>query len=119
MLELAHPLDAIPEHSPLAEARERRDLTIKQVAYRSGLDRRRDRMARGGTPLPVPLAERRGARRRRLRDRRSGSTVSRPAASPGYRLTGAFRVNARARLIVVGALAALLSALAVMVLTPS
>ena len=37
MLELAHPLDAIPEHSPLAEARERRDLTVKQVAYRSGL----------------------------------------------------------------------------------
>ena len=37
MLELAHPLDAIPLHSPLAEARERRDLTVKQVAYRSGL----------------------------------------------------------------------------------
>src|SRR5258705_2112137 len=37
MLELAHPLDAIPVHSPLAEARERRDLTVKQVAYRSGL----------------------------------------------------------------------------------
>ena len=37
MLELAHTLDAVPQTSPLAEARERRDLSIKQVAYRSGL----------------------------------------------------------------------------------
>ena len=37
MLELAHPLDAVPQPSPLAAARERRDLTVKQVAYRSGL----------------------------------------------------------------------------------
>ena len=32
MLELAHTLDAVPQTSPLAEARERRDLSIKQVA---------------------------------------------------------------------------------------
>ena len=36
----------------------------------------------------------------------------------GLPVTGAIRVNARARLIVVGALAALLSALAVMVVAP-
>jgi hypothetical protein len=37
VLELAHPLDAIPQPSPLADARSHRDLSIKQVAYRSGL----------------------------------------------------------------------------------
>ena len=37
MLELAHPLDAIPQPSPLRDARERRDLTLRAVALRSGL----------------------------------------------------------------------------------
>ena len=37
----------------------------------------------------------------------------------GLPVTGSIRVNARARLIVVGALAALLSALAVMIVAPS
>src|SRR5437763_1250360 len=37
MLELAHPLDAVPQPSPLRQARERRDLTVRAVALRSGL----------------------------------------------------------------------------------
>src|SRR5438876_6400876 len=36
-MERAHPLDTVAHPSPLAEARERRDLSIKQVAYRTGL----------------------------------------------------------------------------------
>ena len=69
MLELAHTLDAVPQTSPLAEARERRDLSIKQVAYRSGLTEAEIEWLEEGRHLPLPLAERRDARRRRLRDR--------------------------------------------------
>ena len=105
MLELAHNARCgTPESSPLAEARERRDLSIKQVALQERSQRGRDRVAGGGSHLPLPIAERRDARGRRLRDCARGSTASRPAASPGYRgATESFRVNARARLIVVGA----------------
>ncbi len=35
MLELAHTLDAIPQRSPLGDVQEKRDLSIKQVAYRT------------------------------------------------------------------------------------
>jgi hypothetical protein len=117
MLELAHTLDAIPQHSPLAQARERRDLSIKQLAYRTGLSEeeiewleegRLYRFASQNAAIlsAVVYATALGVDRHEAR-RLAGLPIS-----------GALRVNAKARLIVVGAVAALLSALAVMVLTP-
>jgi transcriptional regulator with XRE-family HTH domain len=118
MLELAHPLDTVPQPTPLREARERRDLTVRAVALRSGLtedevewleDGRIYRFPSQsaailaavvyGTALGIDKHE-----ARRLAGLPVGRTIG---------------VNAKARLIAVGAVAALLSALAVMVLTPN
>lgn len=117
MLELAHTLDAVPQTSPLAEARERRDLSIKQVAYRSGLTEdeiewlEEGRMYRFPSQNAAMLAAVVYATALGI-DRFEARRLA------GLPVTGAIRVNARARLIVVGALAALLSALAVMIVAP-
>ena len=118
MLELAHPLDAIPERSPLAEAREHHDLSIKQVAYRSGLseeeiewleDGRIYRFASQNQAILAAILYANAVGIDRYEARRLA----------GLPLMGISRVNARARLIVVGAVAALLSALTVMMLVPN
>jgi hypothetical protein len=118
-MELAHPLDAVPQPSPLAEARERRDLSIKQVAYRTGLGEQEIQWLEDGRLYRFPsqnaavlaavvYATALGIDRWEAR-RLAGLPVA----------PGGFRVNARVRLIVVGALAALFSALAVMVFVPN
>jgi len=119
VLELAHPLDAIPQPSPLADARSHRDLSIKQVAYRSGLsveeiewleEGRLYRFASQNAAIlaAVVYATALGVDRFEAR-RLAGLPIN----------GGGFRVNARARLIVVGALGALLSALVLMVMSPN
>jgi transcriptional regulator with XRE-family HTH domain len=116
---LAHPLDATPQPSPLAEARERRDLSVKQVAYRTGLSEEEIAWVEEGRLYRFPsqnaaicaavvYATALGIDRWEAR-RLAGMPVA----------PGGFRVNAKTRLIVVGALAALLSALVVMVLVPN
>jgi hypothetical protein len=119
MLELAHTLDAVPQPSPLADARSRRDLSIKQVAYRTGLSEeeiewleegRLYRFSSQNTAIMAAVVYATALGVDRFEARRLA----------GLPITGGgFRVNARARLIVVGALAALLSALGVMALTPN
>ena len=118
MLELAHPLDAVPQHSPLADARERRGLSVTQVAYRTGLtedeiewleEGRLYRFASQNQALLAGIVYATAV----------GIDRSEARQLAGLPVTGFVRVNAKARLVVVGALAALLSALAVMVLTPN
>jgi transcriptional regulator with XRE-family HTH domain len=117
MLELAHPLDAVPQASPLREARERRELTPRAVALRSGLTEEEIEWLEEGRIYRFPsqssailaavvYATALGVDRAEAR-RLAGLPV-------GRRLN----VNARARLVVVGLAAALLSALTVMVLVP-
>ncbi len=118
MLELAHPLDAIPQRSPLLEARERHGLSITQVAYRTGLteseiewleDGRLYRFSSQNQAIlsGIVYATTIGVDRYEAR-RLAGLPVA-----------GRMRVNAKARLAVVGALAALLSALAVLLVAPN
>jgi hypothetical protein len=118
MLELAHTLDTIPQPSPLREARERRELTPRAVALRSGLTEEEIEWLEEGRMYRFPsqsaaimaavvYATAIGIDRAEAR-RLAGLPV-------GRRLN----VNARARLVVVGLTAALLSALAVMVFVPN
>jgi hypothetical protein len=118
MLELAHPLDAIPERSPLAHARERHGLSITQVAYRTGLPEEQIEWLEEGRLYRFPSQN----------DSILAAIVYATAVGidrfEARRLawlpvTGTVRVNAKARLIVVGAVAALLSAFAVMVVVPN
>jgi transcriptional regulator with XRE-family HTH domain len=117
MLELAHPLDAVPEPSPLAEARERHGLSVTQVAYRTGLSEeqiewleegRLYRFASQNQAILSGIVYATAVGIDRFEARRIA----------GLPLTGTVRVNAKARLIVVAALAALIAALAVMILAP-
>jgi len=118
MLELAHPLDAIPQPSPLADARGRHGLSVMQVAYRTGLteeeigwleEGRLYRFASQNHALLAGIVYATAVGIDRAEARRlAGLPVGRVV-----------RVNAKARLAVVGAIAALLSALAVMLLTPN
>lgn len=118
MLELAHPLDAVPQPSPLREARERRELTPRAVALRTGLSEDEIEWLEDGRIYRFPsqtaaimaavvYATAIGVDRAEAR-RLAGLPV-------GRRLN----VNARARLVAVGLVAALISALAVMVLVPN
>jgi transcriptional regulator with XRE-family HTH domain len=118
MLELAHTLDAIPQPSPLAAARARRDLTVKQVAYRSGLTEEEIEWLEDGRLYRFP-SQSAAALAAVLYATGLGIDRYEARRLAGLPVTGSVRVNARARLIVVGAVAALLSALAVMVLTPN
>jgi transcriptional regulator with XRE-family HTH domain len=117
MLDLAHPLDAVPQPSPLAEARLRHGLSVTQVAYRTGLSEaeiewleegRLYRFASQNQAILSGIVYATAVGIDRFEARRIA----------GLPLTGTVRVNAKARLIVVGALAALISALAVMVVAP-
>jgi transcriptional regulator with XRE-family HTH domain len=117
MLELAHPLDAVPQHSPLAAARERRDLTVKQVAFRSGLSEEEIEWLEDGRLYRFP-SQNAAMLAAVVYATALGIDRFEARRLAGLPLTGAIRVNARARLVVVGALAALLSAVAVMVMSP-
>jgi transcriptional regulator with XRE-family HTH domain len=118
MLELAHPLDTVPQPSPLHEARERRELTVRAVALRSGLTEEEIEWLEEGRIYRFPsqsaaimaavvYATAIGVDRAEAR---------RLAGLPVGRIAG---VNAKARLAAVGLVAALLSALAVMVFVPN
>ena len=118
MLELAHPLDAIPEPSPLAEAREHHDLSIKQVAYRSGLREEEIEWLEEGRIYRFP-SQNQAILAAILYASAVGIDRYEARRLAGLPVVGISRVNARARLIVVGAVAALLSALTVMMLVPN
>src|ERR687886_541972 len=104
-MELAHPLDAVPQHSPLAEAREKRDLSLKQVAYRTGLTEEEIEWIEHGRLYRFPsqnaavLAAVVYATALGI-DRWEARRLAGLPVAPGL------RVNARARLIVVAAVAA-------------
>jgi transcriptional regulator with XRE-family HTH domain len=118
MLELAHPLDAVPQPSPLAEARERHGLSITQVAYRTGLSEQEIEWLEEGR-LYRFVSQNQAILAAIVYATAVGIDRSEARRLAGLPMTGVVRVNAKARLVVVGALAALLSALAVMVLTPN
>lgn len=118
MLELAHPLDAMPQTSPLAAARERRGLTVNQVAYRSGLSEEEIEWLEEGRLYRFP-SQSAAALAAVLYSTGLGIDRYEARRLAGLPVSKSIRVNAKARLIVVGAVAALLSALAVMVLTPN
>lgn len=117
MLELAHPLDAVPEPSPLAEARERHGLSVTQVAYRTGLSEEEIEWLEEGRLYRFP-SQNQAILSGIVYATAVGIDRFEARRIAGLPLTGTMRVNAKARLIVVGALAALLSALAVMVIAP-
>jgi transcriptional regulator with XRE-family HTH domain len=117
-LELAHPLDAVPQPSPLAEAREHHDLSIKQVAYRSGLSEEEIQWLEDGRIYRFP-SQNQAILAAILYASAVGIDRYEARRLAGLPLVGISRVNAKARLIVVGAVAALLSALAVMMIAPN
>ncbi|HZT92152.1 MAG TPA: LytR C-terminal domain-containing protein [Gaiellaceae bacterium] len=117
MLDVAHPLDAVPQHSPLAAARERRDLTVKQVAFRSGLGEQEIEWLEDGRLYRFP-SQNAAILAAVVYATALGIDRFEARRLAGLPVTGAIRVNARARLVVVGALAALLSAVVVMVMSP-
>lgn len=118
MLELAHPLDAVPQPSPLREARERRDLTVRAVALRSGLTEEEidwleeSRIYRFPSQSAAILAA-------VLYGSALGIDKAEAKRLVGLPVGRRYGVNAKARLVAVGAVAALLSALGVMVVTPN
>jgi transcriptional regulator with XRE-family HTH domain len=118
MLELAHPLDAVPQPSPLAEARERHGLSVTQVAYRTGLSEQEIEWLEDGR-LYRFVSQNQAILAAIVYATAVGIDRAEARRIAGLPMTGVVRVNAKARLVVVGALAALLSALAVMVLTPN
>ena len=118
MLELAHPLDAIPEPSPLAEAREHHGLSVNQVAYRSGLSESEIEWLEEGRIYRFP-SQNQAILAAILYASAIGIDRYEARRLAGLPIVGISRVNAKARLIVVGAVAALLSALAVMMLVPN
>src|SRR3954468_23703639 len=118
MLELAHPLDAMPQPSPLAAARERRGLSVAQVSYRSGLSEEEIQWLEEGRLYRFP-SQSAAALAAVLYATGLGIDRYEARRLAGLPVSGSFRVNAKARLIVVGAVAALLSALAVMLFTPN
>lgn len=117
MLELAHPLDAVPEPSPLAEARERHGLSVTQVAYRTGLTEAEIEWLEEGRLYRFP-SQNQAILSGIVYATAVGIDRFEARRIAGLPLTGTVRVNAKARLIVVGALAALISALTVMVIAP-
>jgi transcriptional regulator with XRE-family HTH domain len=117
MLELAHPLDAVPQPSPLREARERRDLTPRAVALRSGLSEQEIEWLEDGRIYRFP-SQSAAILAAVVYATAIGIDKAEARRLAGLPVTRSMTVNAKARLIAVGAAAALLSALAVMVLTP-
>jgi hypothetical protein len=118
MLELAHPLDAVPEPSPLAQARERHGLSVTQVAYRTGLPEEQIEWLEDGRLYRFP-SQNQAILAAIVYATAVGIDRFEARRLAGLPMTGTVRVNAKARLIVVGAVAAVLSAFAVMVVAPN
>jgi transcriptional regulator with XRE-family HTH domain len=117
MLELAHPLDAVPQPSPLRDSRERRELTLRAVSLRSGLSEEEIEWIEEGRIYRFPSQ---GAAIMAAVVYATAIGIDKHEARrlAGLPVTRTMGVNAKARLVAVGAAAALLSALAVMVLSP-
>lgn len=118
MLELAHPLDTVPQPSPLADARGRHGLSVAQVAYRTGLTEEEIAWLEEGRLYRFP-SQNQALLAGIVYATAVGIDRNEARRLAGLPVTRMVRVNAKARLLVVAALAALLSALAVMVLTPN
>lgn len=118
MLELAHPLDAVPQPSPLREAREKRELTLRAVALRSGLSEQEIEWLEDGRIYRFP-SQSAAILAAVVYATAIGVDRAEARRLAGLPVTRSVTVNARARLIAVGAAAALLSALAVMVFSPN
>ena len=118
MLELSHPLDAIPEPSPLADARERHNLSVTQVAYRTGLSEEEIEWLEEGRLYRFP-SQTQAVLSAVVYATAVGIDRAEARRLAGLPVSSTVRVNTRARLVVVGAMAALLSALAVMMLAPN
>ncbi len=118
MLELAHPLDAIPEPSPLKDARERRELTLRAVALRTGLTEEEVEWLEEGRIYRFP-SQSAAIMAAVVYATALGIDKAEARKLAGLPVGRRVGVNAKARLIAVGAVAALLSALAVMVVTPN
>ena len=100
--------------SPLAEARERHGLSITQVAFRTGLSEEEIEWLEEGRLYRFP-SQNQAILSGIVYATAVGIDRFEARRIAGLPLTGVVRVNAKARLVVVGALAALLSALGVMV----
>ena len=118
MLELAHPLDAVPQPSQLAEARERRGLSVTQVAYRTGLTEQEIEWLEDGRLYRFP-SQNQALLAGIVYATAVGIDRYEARRLAGLPVTRMVRVNAKVRFVVVAAMAALLSAVAVMVLTPN
>jgi transcriptional regulator with XRE-family HTH domain len=117
MLELAHPLDAVPQPSPLREAREKRDLTLRAVALRSGLTEQEIEWLEDGRIYRFP-SQSAAILAAVVYASSIGIDKAEARRLAGLPVTRSMTVNAKARLVAVVAAAALLSALAVMVVAP-
>jgi len=117
-MELAHPLDATPQDSPLALAREKRHLSIEQVALRTGLSEEEVEWLEGGRVYRFP-SQNAAVLAAVVYATALGIDRWEARKLAGLPVTPGLRVNAKARLLVVAAVAALFAALAVMVLFPN
>jgi transcriptional regulator with XRE-family HTH domain len=118
MLELAHPLDAIPEPSPLKHARERRELTTRAIALRTGLTEQEVEWLEEGRIYRFP-SQNDAIMAAVVYATALGIDKAEARKLAGLPVGRSIGVNAKARLIAVGLVAALLSALAVMVVAPN
>jgi len=118
MLELAHPLDTIPEPSPLKGARERRELTTRAVALRTGLTEQEVEWIEEGRLYRFP-SQSAAIMAAVVYATALGIDKAEARKLAGLPVGRTIGVNAKTRLIAVGAVAALLSALAVMVVAPN
>ncbi|HEX3806823.1 MAG TPA: LytR C-terminal domain-containing protein [Gaiellaceae bacterium] len=118
MLELAHPLDAIPEPSPLKHARERRELTTRAIALRTGLTEQEVEWLEEGRIYRFP-SQNDAIMAAVVYATALGIDKAEARKLAGLPVGRTIGVNAKARLIAVGLVAALLSALAVMVVAPN
>lgn len=118
MLDVAHPLETVPQPSPLRDARERRDLTVRAVALRTGLTEQEVEWIEDGRMYRFP-SQSAAVMAAVLYATGLGIDRSEARRLAGLPVTRSLSVNYRARLIAVGAVAALLSALAVLVVTPN
>lgn len=118
MFEVAHPLDAVPQRSPLREVRERRGLSVAHVAYRTGLSESEIEWLDDGRLYRFP-SQNQALLAGIVYATAIGVDRYEARRLAGLPVAGRLRVNAKARLAVVGALAALLSALAVLLVAPN
>lgn len=118
MNQVVHPLDTYVEPSPLAEARTGRRLSVQQVALRSGLSVQEIEWLEEGRLYRFP-SQSAAITAAVVYSTALGIDRREARKLAGLPLVGSpLRVNPVARMVGAAALAALLSALAVMVLVP-